>query len=37
MKWKESDFNNGILIDMYTSSAAIKYAVYEDGEWYLES
>ena len=30
-------FNNGILIDMYTSSAAVKYAVYEDGDWYLES
>ena len=28
-------FNNGILIDMYTSSAVVKYAVYEDGDWYI--
>ena len=30
-------FDNGILSDMYTSSAAVKYAVYEDGDWYLKS
>lgn len=33
----EKYFNNGILLDMHTSSSAVKYAVYEDGDWYLES
>lgn len=37
--WSEDNikdyFNNGILIDMYTSSAAVKYAVYEDDDWYI--
>ena len=33
----EEYFNSGIILDMYTSSAAVKYAIYENGDWYLES
>lgn len=31
----EECFNNGDQMDMYTSSSAVKYAVYRRGKWYL--